>query len=84
MSTEAENSDSSPGPIDDIYLHNEAIRPLTERVACTICRLQMSTITYFNVPVCSGCRAFFRRSVKNGKKYHCLNSRLCGKNQREF
>ncbi|KAI6171523.1 Retinoid X receptor [Aphelenchoides bicaudatus] len=59
----------------------ETIRLVDKRLPCQICRLQMSAIIYFNVMVCSGCRAFFRRSVKNNKKYHCLNNKLCGKKQ---
>ncbi|KAI6224276.1 hypothetical protein M3Y99_01417800 [Aphelenchoides fujianensis] len=38
---------------------------------CKICFIQGAIVSYFNVPVCAGCR---RR-----KKYTCLNSRLCGK-----
>ncbi|KAI6240722.1 hypothetical protein M3Y99_00442900 [Aphelenchoides fujianensis] len=42
-----------------------------DRTPCKICSIQGAIVSYFNVPVCAGCR---RR-----KKYTCLNSRLCGK-----
>ncbi|CAD5205481.1 unnamed protein product [Bursaphelenchus okinawaensis] len=73
----------SPSEIPLLHVDEEelGIQPLVDKVPCQICKLQASAVTYFGVPVCSGCRAFFRRSVKSNKKYHCLNSRLCGKNQ---
>ncbi|CAD5220418.1 unnamed protein product [Bursaphelenchus okinawaensis] len=48
---------------------------------CTICRLEPVTVYYLKVGVCTGCRAFFRRSVKQKKHYKCLNGRLCGQSQ---
>ncbi|KAI6204412.1 hypothetical protein M3Y94_00671600 [Aphelenchoides besseyi] len=51
-----------------------------EQVKCRICRLKNSAVVYFTVPVCSGCKAFFRRTVQKATTYQCLNSRLCGKN----
>ncbi|KAI1720175.1 zinc finger, c4 type (two domains) domain-containing protein [Ditylenchus destructor] len=47
---------------------------------CTICRIEDATVFHFGVDVCTGCRAFFRRSVAQQKTYRCLNSRLCGNN----
>ncbi|KAE9553066.1 hypothetical protein FO519_003699 [Halicephalobus sp. NKZ332] len=51
--------------------------------ACTICRMEEATVSHFGVDVCTGCRAFFRRSVARQKTYRCLNSKLCGKNNKE-
>lgn len=51
---------------------------------CTICKMEESTVSHFGVEVCTGCRAFFRRSVSQQKTYRCLNSKLCGKNNRKF
>uniref|UniRef100_A0A7E4UPR6 Nuclear receptor domain-containing protein n=1 Tax=Panagrellus redivivus TaxID=6233 RepID=A0A7E4UPR6_PANRE len=47
---------------------------------CTICKMEEVTVSHFGVDVCTGCRAFFRRSVAQQKTYRCLNSKLCGKN----
>ena len=52
--------------------------------ACTICRMEEATVSHFGVDVCTGCRAFFRRSVARQKTYRCLNSKLCGKNNSKF
>ncbi|KAI6181321.1 hypothetical protein M3Y98_00816700 [Aphelenchoides besseyi] len=47
---------------------------------CTICRIEPFTVYYLKTPVCTGCRAFFRRSIKQRKQYRCLQGRLCGQN----
>uniref|UniRef100_A0AC34QA58 Nuclear receptor domain-containing protein n=1 Tax=Panagrolaimus sp. JU765 TaxID=591449 RepID=A0AC34QA58_9BILA len=44
--------------------------------------MEEATVSHFGVEVCTGCRAFFRRSVSQQKTYRCLNSKLCGKNNR--
>ncbi|KAI6176123.1 Retinoic acid receptor RXR-alpha-A-like isoform X4 [Aphelenchoides bicaudatus] len=45
---------------------------------CVVCENEPSTVSYFNIRICTGCRAFFRRSVKCQKTYQCLNNDLCG------
>ncbi|CAD5226919.1 unnamed protein product [Bursaphelenchus xylophilus] len=47
---------------------------------CAICRIEPVNVFYLKVGVCTGCRAFFRRSIKQKKHYKCLNGRLCGQN----
>ncbi|KAI6216193.1 hypothetical protein M3Y99_01835800 [Aphelenchoides fujianensis] len=49
---------------------------------CAICQVEPSTVFYLRTPTCTGCRAFFRRSIKQQKKYRCLQGRLCGQNSR--
>ncbi|KAH7708724.1 hypothetical protein AAVH_24009 [Aphelenchoides avenae] len=46
---------------------------------CRICRIEEATVSHFGVDVCTGCRAFFRRSVGQQKTYRCLNGKLCGR-----
>lgn len=50
---------------------------------CAICRIEAASVFYLKVGVCTGCRAFFRRSIKQKKQYRCLNGRLCCQNARE-
>ncbi|KAI1711077.1 zinc finger, c4 type (two domains) domain-containing protein [Ditylenchus destructor] len=59
---------------------NENFHVSKHQQKCTICRIEDATVFHFGVDVCTGCRAFFRRSVAQQKTYRCLNSRLCGNN----
>lgn len=44
--------------------------------SCAVCK--SAAIGYhYNVPSCSGCKTFFRRTIVNGKRFICMNTRNC-------
>jgi len=43
---------------------------------CGVCN-DKATGYHFNAMTCEGCKGFFRRSIKNAKKFVCLNNNEC-------
>ncbi|GMT04065.1 hypothetical protein PENTCL1PPCAC_26239, partial [Pristionchus entomophagus] len=51
------------------------MHPIPRPELCAVCG--DSAIGYhYNVASCSGCRSFFRRSIKGGKQYVCKRAAL--------
>ena len=50
----------------------------TERqmLPCTVCS-DKAYVKHYGVVACEGCKGFFKRSVRNNRKYQCLGNQMC-------
>ena len=43
---------------------------------CSVCG-DKAYVKHYGVIACEGCKGFFKRSVRNSRKYQCLGNQLC-------
>ena len=57
--------ENEPGETSESSMDRDSpVKPKIDLIhPCTICQIEAATVSHFNVDVCTGCRAFFRRSV---------------------
>jgi len=47
-----------------------------QALPCSVCA-DKAYVKHYGVIACEGCKGFFKRSVRNNRKYQCLGNQLC-------
>lgn len=72
-------SDSTPGSSSSgTFFPNNSSGTNAERqtLPCSVCG-DKAFVKHYGVVACEGCKGFFKRSVRNNRKYHCLGNQTC-------
>ncbi len=71
--TSGSSSSGSFFPINSCPSSNGSERQV---LPCSVCA-DKAYIKHYGVIACEGCKGFFKRSVRNNRKYQCLGNQVC-------